>query len=134
MEKILHQILINIYDWRMWVVLICIPLLFVGSIYSCIQKRHDWRRKEIVLNMVPIWVFLLGGGLVFAHVLDLVDFCANVIGGILMGVGSVINGMFAVMEMKKVENVRKRMKYEAWVSFIAGVMILIQILMFFIPG
>ena len=86
MEKILHQILINIYDWRMWVVLICIPLLFAGSIYSCIQKRHDWRRKEIVLNMVPIWVFLLGGGLVFAHVLDLVDFCANVIGGILMGV------------------------------------------------
>lgn len=47
-----------------------------------------------------------------------------------MGVGSVINGMFAVMEMKKVENVRKRMKYEAWVSFIAGVMILIPILMF----
>lgn len=46
------------------------------------------------------------------------------------GVGSVINGMFAVMEMKKVENVRKRMKYEAWVSFIAGVMILIPILMF----
>lgn len=70
MEKILHQILINIYDWRMWVVLICIPLLFAGSIYSCIQKRHDWGRKEIVLNMVPIWVFLLGGGLVFAHVLD----------------------------------------------------------------
>lgn len=123
MEKILHQILINIYDWRMWVVLICIPLLFAGSIYSCIQKRHDWGRKEIVLNMVPIWVFLLGGGLVFAHVLDLVDFCTNV-----------INGMFAVMEMKKVENVRKRMKYEAWVSFIAGVMILIPILMFFIPG
>ena len=30
--------------------------------------------------------------------------------------------------------VRKRMKYEAWVSFIAGVMILIPILMFFIPG
>ena len=118
MEKILHQILINIYDWRMWVVLICIPLLFAGSIYSCIQKRHDWGLKEIVLNMVPIWVFLLGGGLVFA----------------LMGVGSVINGMFAVMEMEKVENVRKRMKYEAWVSFIAGVMILIPILMFFIPG
>lgn len=85
MEKILHQILINIYDWRMWVVLICIPLLFAGSIYSCIQKRHDWGLKEIVLNMVPIWVFLLGGGLVFAHVLDLVDFCTNVIGGILMG-------------------------------------------------
>ena len=69
MEKILHQILINIYDWRMWVVLICIPLLFAGSIYSCIQKRHDWGLKEIVSNMVPIWVFLLGGGLVFAHVL-----------------------------------------------------------------
>lgn len=67
MEKILHQILINIYDWRMWVVLICIPLLFAGSIYSCIQKRHDWGRKEIVLNMVPIWVFLLGGGLVFTQ-------------------------------------------------------------------
>lgn len=81
MEKILHQILINIYDWRMWVVLICIPLLFVGSIYGCIQKRHDWGLKEIILNVVPIWVFLLGGGLVFTHVLDLVDFCANVIGG-----------------------------------------------------
>lgn len=72
--------------------------------------------------------------MVFTHVLDLVDFCANVIGGILMGVGSVINGMFAVMEMKKVENARKRMKYEAWISFIAGVIILIPILMFFIPG
>ena len=72
--------------------------------------------------------------MVFAQVLDLVDCCTNVIGGILMWVGSVINGMVAVMEMKKVENVRKRMKYEAWVSFIAGVMILIPILMFFIPG
>ena len=121
MEKILHQILINIYDWRMWVVLICIPLLFVGSIYSCIQKRHDWGRKEIVLNMVPIWVFLLGGGLVFAHVLDLVDFCANVIGGILMGVGScllytsdaadeedsvVLGGRGIIQKKKKVKNSR----------------------------
>lgn len=37
-------------------------------------ERHDWGRKEIILNVVPIWVFLLGGGLVFTHVLDLVDF------------------------------------------------------------
>ncbi len=47
MEKILHQILINIYDWRMWVVLICIPLLFAGVFIVAYRKDMIGDEKRL---------------------------------------------------------------------------------------
>ena len=115
MEFLVEMIRVNAFDPRIWIVLICIPLLLVRIVYVSIKRKNSWGISGIFYKLIP---FLL------------------LICGFLMGAGGIINGLFLRFEMKKEKDSnhiiqKSSMLYQKSIaSFVGGGIILLAMILF----
>ena len=114
MEFLVEIIRVNAFDPRIWIILICIPLLL----------------------LIPFLLLIFGGLFVFGHIVEILSSQFAIIGGFLMGAGGIINGLFLRLEMKKEKDSnhiiqKSSMLYQKSIaSFVGGGIILLAMILF----
>jgi hypothetical protein len=101
MEFLVEMIRVNAFDPRIWIILICIPLLLVRMVYVSIKRKNSWGISGIFYKLIPFLLLIFGGLFVFGHIMGILSSQFVIIGGFLIGAGGIINGLFLRLEMKK---------------------------------
>ena len=94
MEFLVEMIRVNAFDPRIWIILICIPLLLVRMVYVSIKRKNSWGISGIFYKLIPFLLLIFGGLFVFGHIMGILRSEFATIGGFLMGTGGIINGLF----------------------------------------
>ena len=56
MEFLVEMIRVNAFDPRIWIVLICIPLLLVRIVYVSIKRKNSWGDIWNILQINTIFI------------------------------------------------------------------------------
>ena len=129
------MIRVNVFDPRIWIILICIPLLLVRMVYVSIKRKNSWGISGIFYKLIPFLLLIFGGLFVFGHIMGILSSQFAIIGG-LMGAGGIINGLFLRLEMKKEKDSnniiqKSSMLYQKSIaSFVGGGIILLAMILF----
>mgnify|MGYP000016476934 FL=1 len=134
MEFLVEMIRVNAFDPRIWIILICIPLLLVRMVYVSIKRKNSWGISGIFYKLIPFLLLIFGGLFVFGHIVEILSSQFAIIGGFLMGAGGIINGLFLRLEMEKDGNhiiQKSSMLYQKSIaSFVGGGIILLAMILF----
>lgn len=136
MEFLVEMIRVNAFDPRIWIILICIPLLLVKMVYVSIKRKNSWGISGIFYKLIPFLLLIFGGLFVFGHIMGILRSEFATIGGFLMGTGGIINGLFLRLEMKKEKDSnniiqKSSMLYQKSIaSFVGGGIILLAMILF----
>ena len=71
MEFLVEMIRVNAFDPRIWIVLICIPLLLVRIVYVSIKRKNSWGISGIFYKLIPFLLLIFGGLFVFGHIVEI---------------------------------------------------------------
>ena len=136
MEFLVEMIRVNAFDPRIWIILICIPLLLVRMVYVSIKRKNSWGISGIFYKLIPFLLLIFGGLFVFGHIMGIFSSQFAIIGGFLMGTGGIINGLFLRLEMEKEKDgnhiiQKSSMLYQKSIaSFVGGGIILLAMILF----
>ena len=84
MEFLVEIIRVNAFDPRIWIILICIPLLLVRMVYVSIKRKNSWGISGIFYKLIPFLLLIFGGLFVFGHIMGILRAEFATIGGFLM--------------------------------------------------